>query len=92
MGGTDITAEIRGAPVRYDPTLQALARIERKLDLVMQHLDIRDYAPTEPDPFGEVRDLIMRGKKIQAIKVYREITGTSLKDAKDAVERMEAGH
>jgi ribosomal protein L7/L12 len=78
--------------VRYDPTLLALARIERKLDLIMQHLDLHDHAPVEPDPFGEVRDLIMRGKKIQAIKVYREITGTGLRDAKDAVERMEAGH
>jgi len=78
--------------VRYDPTLLALARIERKLDLVMQHLDIRDHAPAEPDPMGEVRHLIGLGKKIQAIKVYREITGASLKDAKDAVERMEAGY
>jgi ribosomal protein L7/L12 len=78
--------------MRHDPTLQALARIERKLDLVMRHLDIVDHAPPEPDPFTEVRDLARRGKKIQAIKVYREITGTSLKEAKDAVERMEAGH
>ncbi|MDA1360126.1 ribosomal protein L7/L12 [Glycomyces luteolus] len=76
---------------RHDLTLQALARIERKLDLVMQHLEIRDYAPPEPDPFGGVRDLVRQGRKIQAIKAYREITGVGLKEAKDAVERMEAG-
>lgn len=76
---------------RHDRTLQALARIERKLDLVMQHLDIRDYAPPETDTMGEVRDLVRRGRKIQAIKVYRELTGAGLKDAKDAVERIEAG-
>ena len=77
---------------RHDLTLQALARVERKLDLVMQHLEIRDYAPPEPDVMGEVRDLVRQGKKIQAIKVYREITGVGLKEAKDAVERMEAGY
>jgi ribosomal protein L7/L12 len=40
---------------------------------------------------GEVYDelvtLAEAGKKIQAIKRFREATGASLKDAKDAVER-----
>jgi ribosomal protein L7/L12/DNA-directed RNA polymerase subunit RPC12/RpoP len=35
-------------------------------------------------------DLIRRGKKIEAIKRYREQTGLGLKEAKDAVEAMEA--
>jgi hypothetical protein len=78
---------------RHEPVpMQALDRIERRLDLIMQHLEIRDYAPPEPDPFGEVRSLVRSGKKIPAIKVYRELTGVGLKEAKDAVERMEAGH
>jgi len=33
---------------------------------------------------------IFAGKKISAIKAYREATGAGLKDAKDAVEAMEA--
>ncbi|MFD1273494.1 ribosomal protein L7/L12 [Streptomyces kaempferi] len=33
--------------------------------------------------------LVRDGKKIQAIKEYREFTGVGLKEAKDAVERME---
>jgi ribosomal protein L7/L12 len=73
-------------------TMQAIARVERKLDLIMQHLEISDYAPAEPDPLTEVREHIRAGKKIQAIKVYRELTGVGLKEAKDAVERMEAGY
>lgn len=78
---------------RHDTVqMHALARIERKLDLIMQHLEIRDYAPAEPDAFGEVRAHLRAGKKIQAIKIYRELTGTGLKEAKDAVERMEAGY
>ncbi|MXG90279.1 ribosomal protein L7/L12 [Nocardioides flavescens] len=48
-------------------------------------------APPPPDPawLVEVRSLLVRGKKIQAIKVYREGTGAGLKEAKDAVEAME---
>ena len=38
--------------------------------------------------FDEVWSFLQQGKKIQAIKVYRELTGAGLKDAKDAVERM----
>lgn len=36
------------------------------------------------------RQLLVEGKKIEAIKVYREETGAGLKDAKDAVEAYEA--
>ncbi len=35
-----------------------------------------------------VRDLAFRGKKIEAIKVLREETGLSLKEAKDIVDRL----
>ena len=47
-------------------------------------------APTPPGAASDqIADLIRRGKKIEAIKVYREQTGVGLKDAKDAVEDME---
>jgi len=44
----------------------------------------------EPDALleEEVRRLSADGKLINAIKLYRERTGCSLKDAKDAVERI----
>lgn len=32
---------------------------------------------------------LLAGKKIEAIKIYREITGTGLKEAKNAVEQVE---
>jgi ribosomal protein L7/L12 len=35
--------------------------------------------------------LIERGQKIEAIKQYRERTGSGLKEAKDAVEALERG-
>ena len=34
----------------------------------------------------EVRGLIQAGRKIEAIKKYRELTGAGLKEAKDTVE------
>jgi ribosomal protein L7/L12 len=38
---------------------------------------------------SEVIDFLLEGKKIAAIKCYREMTGIGLKEAKDAVDRIE---
>ena len=40
---------------------------------------------------AEIKKLADDGKKIQAIKLYRETFGTGLKEAKDAVEAIERG-
>ena len=37
----------------------------------------------------EIASFLRAGKKINAIKVYREVTGASLAEAKDAVERLD---
>ncbi len=39
----------------------------------------------------QIRELIAKGNKIAAIKLYRETTNVGLKEAKDAVEAMERG-
>lgn len=36
-----------------------------------------------------IREALLSGKKINAIKIYREIYGVGLKEAKEAVEAME---
>ncbi|OPF81366.1 hypothetical protein VT50_0209835 [Streptomyces antioxidans] len=59
-------------------------RIERKLDLILDHLDIQVAEPG----LERVAALVREGKKIEAIKVYRQLTDAGLKEAKDAVERM----
>jgi len=38
----------------------------------------------------ELHELVRRGRKISAIKRYREVKGVGLKEAKDVVDRMEA--
>ncbi|WP_159845381.1 ribosomal protein L7/L12 [Nocardia sp. CY41] len=72
-----------------------------KLDLIMAQLGIEAPAveasavarpPAVPhvprgDGMVEVDALLRQGKKIHAIKRYRELTGCGLKEAKDAVER-----
>ncbi|MEW2402698.1 hypothetical protein [Streptomyces sp. NPDC046862] len=61
------------------------ARLERKVDLVLESLGVEYVDPA----LDEVDTLVREGKKIQAIKRYRIITGANLSEAKDAVERME---
>ena len=41
-----------------------------------------------PPPDEEIRALAAAGKKIEAIKRYREMYGVGLKDAKDIVDRL----
>ena len=48
-------------------------------------------APASPgDQMADVREAVFRGEKIQAIRLYRQHTGTGLAEAKSAVERLEA--
>ncbi|WP_351224794.1 ribosomal protein L7/L12 [Streptomyces sp. NPDC002133] len=61
-----------------------IGAIERKVDLVLDHLGIRETVPE----LDRVAGLVREGRKIEAIKVYRQLTGAGLKEAKEAVERM----
>ena len=61
-----------------------LKQLESKVDALLKKFEI-DF---DADAFTGVRELAMDGKKIEAIKKYREITGAGLKDAKDYVEQL----
>ena len=69
---------------RISQSDRRVARVERKLDLILDHLGLREDDPR----LDEIAALARDGKKIQAIKMYREVTGAGLKEAKDAVERL----
>ena len=45
--------------------------------------------PISEGDLKEIREEIFAGRKITAIKLYRQFTGDGLKEAKDAVEEME---
>ena len=49
---------------------------------------VRNY--DDPVLESKIRSLLSKGKKIEAVKIYRAEYGTSLKEAKDAVDRIEA--
>jgi hypothetical protein len=68
-----------------------LDRLEHQLDLLMRHLDVpQPGLDVGPDLAvdHDVVALARAGRKIEAIKRYRELTGVGLKEAKDAVERI----
>jgi ribosomal protein L7/L12 len=67
-----------------------LRRIEHKLDLILKHLNIA--VPAEPNPTVpaqwpiEIRQPADAGRKIESIKAHRDLFGSTLREAKDAIE------
>ncbi|BDM66958.1 hypothetical protein HEK616_04450 [Streptomyces nigrescens] len=61
-----------------------LVRLESKVDLLLAHAGIEEPQHAR---FAEIDALLAQGKKIQAIKLHRELTGSGLAEAKEAVER-----
>ncbi len=85
------------------PDAAGIARLEQKMDSILSQLGFTGYSvPTANAPAAvvgstynfsvteEIMDLIRRGKKIEAIKLYRQQNpGTDLRGAKNAVEQIE---
>ena len=63
---------------------EQLARLERKVDALMIHLDLN----MPEDGLDSVRALKAAGQTIAAIKAYRDLTGAGLAEAKNAVEGL----
>jgi ribosomal protein L7/L12 len=75
-------------------------RCEKCLAWLVQDSDVRGVSPPpgtpEPPPdddalLNQVAGLLAGGRKIEAIRVYREARGVGLAEAKHAVELIEAG-
>ena len=47
-----------------------------------------DGAPPDPMSDPRIAELVGKGQKIEAIKLYRELTGAGLADAKSAIDSM----
>jgi ribosomal protein L7/L12 len=77
-------ASFAGLESKLGRTDRRIARVEHKVDLILDHLGLHQDDPHLPQVAALLRD----GKKIQAIKAYREATGADLREAKEAVERM----
>ena len=67
---------------------QKVTKLERQMAFLLQTLEL-EYQD-EPDAVPpEITALLQKGQKIQAIKLYRETTGASLKAAKEFIESLE---
>ena len=64
-----------------------VSRIEAKLDLLLAQAGLK-YDPYKDAPTSVI-EALERGKKIEAIKRYRELNPVSLKDAKEYVEGVQ---
>ncbi|MEU4684392.1 hypothetical protein [Streptomyces xinghaiensis] len=73
-----------GIERRIEQTGRRLARIERKVDLVMERLGIEEADPG----LDRIRALVRDGKRVEAVKAYRRHTGAGLKEAVDEVDRL----
>lgn len=73
-----------------DPRVLArLDAIERKLDAIMASFGVETppgTAAVSSEGMDEVRTLALGGRKIEAIKRYRELTGVGLAEAKAYVD------
>jgi hypothetical protein len=61
-----------------------VTKLSRQMNVLMNHFGIDVTAVAAQ----EALKLMKAGRKIEAIKLYRDLTGVSLEDAKNAVEKM----
>lgn len=77
---------------RYDNEIhelrQRVAKLESQIAFIFQSQGLNYRGETTRSVSGEVINLMRQGKKIDAIKLYREETGVGLKEAKDFVESL----
>ncbi|MBV9447870.1 MAG: hypothetical protein JO345_18445 [Streptosporangiaceae bacterium] len=83
----------------YQDQYDRILRLERKVDFLFRRLGIDPsealaqddrlggWAPESALP-SSFQEALSRGKTIQAIKIYREVTGAGIKEAKRAVEAI----
>ena len=67
-----------------------VAELEDRLDFLFNHLGVQ-YSNQPPWADPRVVDALRRGNKIEAIKIYRELTNTGLAEAKAVIDKIETG-
>jgi ribosomal protein L7/L12 len=63
-------------------------KLERLVARLMEEMGLERDEELDPGSSPEIVDLIRRGEKLKAIKLYRERTGAGLKEAKEFVESL----
>jgi len=77
----------RGSHVYFARPTPRELRMQRQLDAVMKQFGLPEPPASRPGALSpQVIALVEAGRKIDAIKLYRQETGEGLKQAKAAVE------
>ena len=65
--------------------------LEDRLKVLYRHLNLEYTTDPASDPMmsPQIQDTLRRGNKIEAIKIYRELTGVGLAEAKNAIDKAE---
>lgn len=66
---------------------QRVSKLEKTVEFLLKKLNLK-FEPKEDEIPPEVCDLLLQGKKTEAIIAYREATGASLKSAKELIESL----
>ncbi|MEU8185386.1 hypothetical protein AB0B85_27850 [Micromonospora sp. NPDC049044] len=77
-----VAAAVGAASQEKRRSAMQLAAVQRKLDLIMDHLGIAE--PMDPEVVRHLKS----GQTIHAVRAYRNQTGASLVEAKQAVDRL----
>ena len=67
-----------------------IEELEERLKFIYRRLNI-EYMDPNSDPIlsPQIQEALRRGNKIEAIKIYREMTGVGLAEAKQVIDRAE---
>ncbi len=70
-----------------------ITRLEQQVEMLAGRLGFGDPSAMRSSltDMTEIEQLLRRGQKIEAIKIYRQKTGVGLKEAKDVIDKMERG-
>jgi ribosomal protein L7/L12 len=65
-----------------------IEELEDRLKFIYRRLNI-EYMDNNSDPVlsPQIQDALRKGNKIEAIKIYREMTGVGLAEAKQVIDR-----
>jgi ribosomal protein L7/L12 len=87
-GGPDLTINCSfcGTPVIVPPELRTGPIVEPPAPTSAAPLTV-----SQRPEFAEIERLVRAGKKIDAIKLFRGLTGAGLKEAKDAIDKIDRG-
>ncbi len=82
--------KIEAIKLYRERTGAGLAEAKEAVEAFEQGQSLPKTEASSSDLDQEVVSLLEQGKKIQAVKLYRERTGVGLKEAKDAVDAVAA--